>query len=252
MRPAPSRITVRSSSAERRLPMPTSDGICGGAPSRSSRWHDAQLLQIELPAAARQPRSAPGRRSRPSRSRSRTAARSPDRTPTRPTPRRRRSRERRSSAVPTLERHELPVAAKRAELPRAPPCAPPACAFVSISSVRTLPRERRGLRRRAAASAAATSPSTVLAGTPALLDREQRRAVGAIEQEDVARAWSSARRRRRAGRCASPSPGSAATENRGPRCRAARPGNARCAGRSCASSASSELANRLSPSRLAP
>ena len=92
-----------------------------------------------------------------------------------------------------------------------------------------------------------------LGGYFAILDREQRLAGRALEQEHVARAWWSAPRRRRVCRRAS------RVTRVGRRRKIAipdvvlhAPENARCACRYSASSASSVLAKRLSPTRLAP
>src|ERR1035437_7782856 len=50
MRPAPCRITALTSAALRRLARSASDGICGGAPVRSSRWED--VLHLHCPVEA--------------------------------------------------------------------------------------------------------------------------------------------------------------------------------------------------------
>ena len=57
-----------SSAALRRLARSTTDGICGGAPERSSRWQLAHCVQVQLPAGLADAWFPPGRRSRPSRS----------------------------------------------------------------------------------------------------------------------------------------------------------------------------------------
>ena len=179
-------------------------GSAAARPARSSRWHEAQSLQVQ----ARSPLRPLVRRQRAGpREIVRVDVIQPglaDRTPEPP------------HSAPPSKPGKTTVCCADARAARTArrsgtsrtARAPTACAsgvrVVSISSVRRCRANGAGLRRESAACRRGDFAGHVARRKPAVLDREERLAVRAIEQEDVARAWSSARRRRSSGRSAGP------------------------------------------------